>query len=329
MNITFLIGNGFDLGLGLRTRFSDFYDVYCNSASPNENILRFKDDIRKNISNWSDFEKAFGEHSLNFNKEQATIYFGQFIDFQEKFNDYLHQEELRVSYSDKEYIINTIITALMNFYKTSPAEQIKAEQLLELTKDEEICYNFISFNYTKCLDACLDILKESNALPVGHQVNEVVHVHGYLDENMIMGLNDETQIINEDLQSSFLLLTALEKPSINDYCGTVYAHRAKTLIENSTIICIYGMSLGETDKTWWEEIGEWIERDKKRRLFILHHYPQLDKRFPHQKIQQAESVRDILLKYGYHDGLIYTNTHIGINQPIFAMNLVKEHQHAN
>lgn len=28
MNITFLIGNGFDINLGLKTRYVDFYDFY-------------------------------------------------------------------------------------------------------------------------------------------------------------------------------------------------------------------------------------------------------------------------------------------------------------
>lgn len=29
MQVTFLIGNGFDLGIGLKTAYSDFYRVYC------------------------------------------------------------------------------------------------------------------------------------------------------------------------------------------------------------------------------------------------------------------------------------------------------------
>ncbi len=31
MNITFMIGNGFDVNLGLRSKFTQFYDTYFKS----------------------------------------------------------------------------------------------------------------------------------------------------------------------------------------------------------------------------------------------------------------------------------------------------------
>ena len=56
MNITYLIGNGFDLNLGLRTRYTDFYDYYLNNTeSDTENISKlnalFKDlvDVQENV----------------------------------------------------------------------------------------------------------------------------------------------------------------------------------------------------------------------------------------------------------------------------------------
>ena len=62
MNVTFLIGNGFDLGIGLKTAYSDFYDVYCHPLDRDGmQIRRFKSDLLTNYENWSDFEMAFGE----------------------------------------------------------------------------------------------------------------------------------------------------------------------------------------------------------------------------------------------------------------------------
>lgn len=48
MNVTFLIGNGFDLRMGLRTRFSDFYDVYIkqNEGNTNPIIRKFCTDLQ-------------------------------------------------------------------------------------------------------------------------------------------------------------------------------------------------------------------------------------------------------------------------------------------
>ena len=61
MKITFLIGNGFDLNLGLKTTYKDFYKNYLmtlDSEVINNNVL-YKH-IDKNIEDWVDFETRLG-----------------------------------------------------------------------------------------------------------------------------------------------------------------------------------------------------------------------------------------------------------------------------
>ena len=82
MNITFLLGNGFDIGLGLETGYENFYDEYSVILSTdNKNINSFKTmlknrnlDEKKKIIDWSDFEKAFGQHSKDFAIEDKNQY---------------------------------------------------------------------------------------------------------------------------------------------------------------------------------------------------------------------------------------------------------------
>lgn len=38
MNITFLIGNGFDVGMGMKSRFSDFFPKYCADSIDKEAV---------------------------------------------------------------------------------------------------------------------------------------------------------------------------------------------------------------------------------------------------------------------------------------------------
>lgn len=65
MDITFILGNGFDIGLGMPTRYEDFYKEYCQiKAEDNDNIREFKEMLvnrnsarGKKIINWADFEK--------------------------------------------------------------------------------------------------------------------------------------------------------------------------------------------------------------------------------------------------------------------------------
>ena len=58
MNVTFLVGNGFDIGLGLKTRYSDFYEEYCKAdKADSEAITKFKRTLREWQNNKSSFSK--------------------------------------------------------------------------------------------------------------------------------------------------------------------------------------------------------------------------------------------------------------------------------
>ena len=58
MALTYVIGNGFDINLGLKTKYSDFYDHYLKQDSPNGNLLRFKSNILKDIDNTNKTERT-------------------------------------------------------------------------------------------------------------------------------------------------------------------------------------------------------------------------------------------------------------------------------
>ena len=55
MNITFMIGNGFDIGLGMRTSFKDFFDIYCAKALKKEEYTANKYDQYKDNANVIDY----------------------------------------------------------------------------------------------------------------------------------------------------------------------------------------------------------------------------------------------------------------------------------
>jgi len=76
MNITYLIGNGFDLNLGLDTRYSDFYDYYLEQPDPEKSNLKKlrqsissycdKNNILEEKINWSDAELGLGQFTNEF-----------------------------------------------------------------------------------------------------------------------------------------------------------------------------------------------------------------------------------------------------------------------
>ncbi|WP_206912984.1 hypothetical protein IGL98_003183 [Enterococcus sp. DIV0840] len=58
MNITFLIGNGFDVSLGMESSYSSFYKyIQENELLPNNIFTKL---INKDIDKWSDFERMLG-----------------------------------------------------------------------------------------------------------------------------------------------------------------------------------------------------------------------------------------------------------------------------
>lgn len=65
MNITYLVGNGFDLNLGLETRYADFITVYKNQVLSDKNLENFRWSVASNLALWSNAELAFGKCTLD------------------------------------------------------------------------------------------------------------------------------------------------------------------------------------------------------------------------------------------------------------------------
>ena len=76
MQITFLVGNGFDISCGIDTSYKGFYNWYLKQDSKTDVIRRFKEDIQDDLigrgERWADFEFGMGQFSKNFTKETAA-----------------------------------------------------------------------------------------------------------------------------------------------------------------------------------------------------------------------------------------------------------------
>ena len=126
-------------------------------------------------------------------------------------------------------------------------------------------YSFIDFNYTGTLDACFNLLR-SNSGYLGkrtlggssyqNSVGQLIHVHGTTTSNMVLGVNDESQIEGIDLFQGYgpEYISQLIKVRTNEMNEENSDSKAASLIQSADLIYIYGMSLGETDKLWWDRI---------------------------------------------------------------------------
>ena len=311
------------MGIGLKTGYKDFYDVYCQSKSSDSEILQhFKSDILKEPETWADFESAFGEYAYHF--KDAEDYMQLFEDFIRQFSLYLENEESAFDDSKTEEMLRGMKKALSSYYDIRPADKDTVVSLIESYRKT---FNFISFNYTCCLDKCIDAVKSTpNSLAsISGEIGELVHVHGYTDKDLIMGVNDASQIENEAFSQDETVLNELVKPRQNEIIKMNYDYRATQIINRSQIICVYGMSIGETDQKWWKLIMQWLQRDINNHLIVLRH------RAPIRMVpvwrRFVESTRNLLYMHGEvpaeNQRVIANQIHIDVDHNIFAMDLTK------
>lgn len=105
MDITFLIGNGFDINIGLNTRYKNFYDFYCLQKSSLKDLANLKKEIR----NWSDLEVELGKYLGKINDEKkALLIYGDIL---EKLHSFIEAEENKhpITDSNKNIILEDLL----------------------------------------------------------------------------------------------------------------------------------------------------------------------------------------------------------------------------
>ena len=89
MNILYLIGNGFDLNLNLKTSYKDFYNFILekNNEKDLAIVAKFKNEIKNKPTNWSDLELELGKFTAEIDSiEDANNLHDYLID---KLSSYL------------------------------------------------------------------------------------------------------------------------------------------------------------------------------------------------------------------------------------------------
>lgn len=335
MKITFIMGNGFDIGLGLHTSYENFYDQYCViQDDDNNNIKSFKTMLKnrnynkdKRIIDWADFEKAFGQHSEDFSLESKWDYIERFEHFVMSFNRYLEDEEKKADYSNKEKITETMKKGVTTYFHIRPADRETIQAVYNRSSSVRT-YNFISFNYTRTVDQCAQILKESLKNDNSRNVDKALHVHGYVEENMIMGVNDPTQITKTEFAKDVDVIREIVKPQQNSDVRANYEKGVLSTINSSDVICVYGMSIGDTDKKWWNIIAKWLSKSSNRALVIMKYDKKYNPRFPFSQNRFVDEVVNKFISLSEQPESVVADIRsrifVGMNHNVFEMNLRQE-----
>ena len=302
MEITFLLGNGFDIQCGLKTSYLDFYkyilkkkySIDLTKEIDKELALKIDNIIyseiyksKDNIENWADLELQLGvftkrlKKRLNELDQDVQKIANKFlIDFEillEDLNDYLKSIQIQDDVKIKEDFSDVLYTTMNDFfYGVLQRENDELNNILVDNYSSHFNYRCISFNYTntlkKVIQSCSEVSMPNRLNNSSHSHifdKEIINVHGVIGRYLTLGLNDETQLATDFFDMSDL--NDLIKPKSLENNREYMRRDAENLIDNSDIIVIFGMSIGSTDKHWWEKIAYSLMNSKNKKL-IIHLY---------------------------------------------------------
>lgn len=271
-----MIGNGFDLRCGLRTRYSDIYNEYCHTPSDNDTLKRFKADILGNYDTWSDFEMALPKFGLDTgNCEDFKMCVQDFTIF---LNSYLLEEEKKFKVTKATANAAEIFkSSIYQIYNYCSYQSNQCLQGILKQRKHEYTYQFITFNYTKTLEKCLDkISRELGKRQIGHVVyidkwTNPLHIHSVLGEKILLGLDNPEQYLCLPFFEHEHLKKFLDKNYINTR-GYTRKDDALRLITNSSVVVILGWSMGDSDKTWVDKLRDWFEEDAAHHIIYVPYF---------------------------------------------------------
>jgi hypothetical protein len=294
--ITFLIGNGFDLQVGLKTRYIDFYNIYKVIANDDNELIKwFKNQITKDEGhgwiNWSDFEIHMGEASSNF--ANAGDFKSCLNDFVIKFNNYLKSECSSIDWKAINSDTYIKFCNSFNMFGDHMSENGKGKfyKLMDNASGSVVSIDFLQFNYTDIFDKMLSHFRTtlienvssnsrnsvfSNQYRIG-RCGYNLHIHNRIDHHPIIGVDHAKQIKNRKIRNDksvstvFIKRNFLNTIQIKENSQTATESIAYNLIKNSKLICLFGTSIGATDTRWWKVIGDTIKSSKSHdvTLFIF------------------------------------------------------------
>lgn len=266
MGNVFIIGNGFDLDLGLPTKYSDFAkseywpaiienkiegdslknDNYAKSACfPNPPRLAIFIEKAKNRETWFDLERELLEFAKDYDRIGVRY---------ETINE---SEEIITQNVEYFYILcNSLNDYILEVQKKQDVgEDSTASNVLKAVVGNGYFENIYSFNYT-------DLNSIARRIGIAQEIN-YTHLHGkVLDNSIILGV-DETKL--RDGYEIFHKSSSRYYRSHDLYNALIGA--------NEIVIC--GLSFGSIDYSYFDRFfkhlseGESIPDDKKKNITVF------------------------------------------------------------
>lgn len=322
MRIVYLIGNGFDRQARLPTEPKTIVDNYKESLgreiehelqkeSPDVSQLMLLQTIHSaicdNYNTWGDFERALGSSlAIACRKasdeasfyERAVEHFTQFLyRYISELNERI--EDFQIAQDIDSKFHHGAVSCMKDGMRNNHKQLI--ESMLQTHENENWICSFINFNYTTLIDRMVEISRSSGR--VGRSIHngsrtytrkldaDVLHIHGNITDGhgIITGVDNPSQIEVPEFRDVSTVNSSVVKPQLNIDRGDLVEQATLNLIDRADIICIFGMAMGVTDRTWWKAITDWLDAGDGKRILAINAWGKESDVYPgdHRRIVSA------------------------------------------
>lgn len=334
MEITYFIGNGFDLAMGLHTSYRDFIKHYLNTPSAEPCHLFLSRLIEEDVNTWSDAEVAMGKCTDNFLQKQEVLFCECYDDFVLSLSNFLKEADASCLIpSEIISIRHHYLVALTNLESFIPQARPDLKNALSERNNHSRHYSFLNFNYTQVFDRGLHVIGDSGDVicrrtpNICDTIGPVYHIHGKHAHGMVMGVDSDDQIPNKPFAQNATIRQRIIKPEVNWALNRRLVTDCKNTIIKSQIIVVFGMSIGKTDLTWWTNVGEWLRKDSSHQLIIFTFQPDKDKRLAAHIYVAERETQNLFLDYTAltptDQDKVRTQITVVLNGELFGKNLFR------
>lgn len=262
MNICVLIGNGFDLALGLKTRYRDFIAEYLKTHSESENpdVKWLCETISADLTTWGDAEMAFGKLPFDeVRQHPIETYMAAEESFSVSFQEYLLRENSRFQIPAEERD-GTRIQLLHHICELTNYMTSGHKAKCRLVNASEVSVSFLDFNYTDTLRQILGDLPATvsidGLMPGQIKIEPVCHVHGTLDSGVLFGVDTPDQISSQPVRDYCTRTGETVKPRGAEAAGFTERSSGAGLLNSANVVITFGLSFGKSDTSWWRQLWD-------------------------------------------------------------------------
>ena len=246
-NDILVVGNGFDLNLGLKTSYSDYLRSDEFKTLLEDNRLANYLERRSKTSKWVDIEKELFEYSTHL----FYMTGGKFKPNpgNKKLIECLKDDYHGICFSLKKYLKRAMK------YQINPENKAAYDIISKVFSNSGNTY-ILTFNYTEII--------ENLQLFYFHSKDNyfINNIHVCLsDDNIVFGIEDSVEVAKEHV---FLYKSHNINQNIN---GLI------SVFENAKNITFFGYSLGETDHSYFDDFFKaQTMPDCKDKNFTFYYY---------------------------------------------------------